>query len=120
MSITSQLFHDILWHGKTNVAFVIIPLEVDATIEITGLVFNNVICFFLEGVVKMLKMFLSNVFDFEDICCKVEPYWMEFVFHKLGVCGCLKYPCLARCFLRSLLARMQACGRPYIPLQISM
>jgi hypothetical protein len=47
MSITSQLFHDILWHGKINVAFIIIPLEVDATIEITSSVFNNVICFFL-------------------------------------------------------------------------
>ncbi len=63
MSITSQLFHDILWHGKINVVFIIIPLEVDATIEITGLVFNNAICFFSEGAVKMLNMFLSNVFD---------------------------------------------------------
>ncbi len=80
MSITGQLFHDILWHGKINVAFIIIPLENDATIEITSLVFNNVICFFLEGVVKMLKMFLSNVFDSEVIYCKIEPYRTGFVF----------------------------------------
>ena len=63
MSIMGQLFHDILGHCKINVAFIMIPLEVDATIEITRLVFNNVICFFLEGIVKMLKMFLFNVFD---------------------------------------------------------
>ena len=37
MNITGQLFHDILGHGKINVAFIIIPTEVDATIEITGL-----------------------------------------------------------------------------------
>ncbi len=74
------MFHDILWHGKINIAFIIIPLEVDATIEITGLVFNNVICFLSEGVVKMLKMFLSNVFDSKVIYCKVEPYQMGFVF----------------------------------------
>jgi hypothetical protein len=80
MSIAGQLFHDILWHGKINVAFIIILLEVDATIEITGLVFNNVICFYLKGIVQMLKMFLSNVFDFEVIYCKVEPYQAGFVF----------------------------------------
>jgi hypothetical protein len=42
ISTTGQLFHDILWHGKINVAFILIPLEVDATIEITNLVFNKV------------------------------------------------------------------------------
>ncbi len=74
MSITGQLLHDILGHGKINVAFIIIPLEFDATIEITGLVFNNVISFLSEGIVKMLEMFLANVFDPEVIYCKVEPY----------------------------------------------
>ncbi len=74
MNITGQLFHDILGHGKINVAFIIIPLEVDATIEITSLVFNNVICYLLEGVVKMLEMFFANVFDPKVIYCKVEPY----------------------------------------------
>jgi hypothetical protein len=80
MSITGRLFHDILGHCKINVAFIMIPLEVDATIEITGLVFNNVICFFLEGIVKMLKMFLSNLFDPKVFYCKVEPYQMGFLF----------------------------------------
>jgi hypothetical protein len=80
MSITGQLFHDILGHGKINVAFIIIPLEVDATIEITGSVFNNVICFFSEGVIKMSKMVLSSVFDPEVLYCKVEPYRTGFVF----------------------------------------
>jgi hypothetical protein len=80
MSITGQLFHDILEHGKINVAFIVIPLEVDATIETTGTVFNNVMYFFSEGIVKMLEMFLANVFDPEVIYCKVEPYPMGFVF----------------------------------------
>jgi hypothetical protein len=80
MSITGQLFHDILGHDKINIAFIIIPLEVDATIEITGLVFNNVICFLSEGVVKMLEMFLANVFDPKVIYCKVESYRMGIMF----------------------------------------
>ncbi len=80
MSITGQLFHDILGHGKINVAFIVIPFDVDATIEITGLVFNNVICFFLEGIIKMLELFLADVFDPKVIYCKVEPYQMGFIF----------------------------------------
>ncbi len=80
MSKTGQLFHDILGHGKINIAFILIPLEVDAIIEITSLVFNNVICFFLEGIVKMLEMFLTNVFDPKVIYYKVEPYRTGFVF----------------------------------------
>jgi hypothetical protein len=74
MSMMSQLCHDILWHGKINVAFIIIPLEVDTIIEITSLVFNNVICFMSEGIIKMLEMFLANVFDPKVIYCKVGPY----------------------------------------------
>ncbi len=80
MSITGQLIHDILGNGKINVAFIIIPLEVDATIEITRSFFNNVICFLFEGVIKMLEMFLANVFDLKVIYCKVEPYRMGFMF----------------------------------------
>jgi hypothetical protein len=80
MSITGQLFHDILVHGMINVAFIIFPLEVDATIEITGLVFNNVICFLSKGVVKMLEMFLANVFDPKVIYYKVKPYQTGFMF----------------------------------------
>ncbi len=84
MSITGQLFHDILGHGKINIAFIIIPLEVDYTIEITSLVFNNVICFLSEGIVKMLEMFLANVFDPKVIYCKVKPYQTGFMFPKTG------------------------------------
>ncbi len=80
MSLTGHLFHDIFGYGKNNVAFIIIPLEVDATIEITSLVFNNVICIFLEGIIKMLEMFLANVFDSKVVYCKIEPYQMGFMF----------------------------------------
>ncbi len=84
MSIMGQLFHDILGHGKINVAFIIIPLEFDATIEITSSVFNNVICFLSEGVVKMLEMFLANAFDPKVIYCKVEPCRKGFMFPYTG------------------------------------
>jgi hypothetical protein len=80
MSITGQLFDDMLGHGKINVAFIIIPLEVDATIEITGLVFSNVICFLSEGIVKTLEMFLAYEFDPKVIYCKIEPYRTGFMF----------------------------------------
>ncbi len=32
VSITSELLHDVCWHGKVNVSIVVIPFKVDATI----------------------------------------------------------------------------------------
>jgi hypothetical protein len=32
VSITSELFHDIVWHGKVGVSLVVIPFQVDAAI----------------------------------------------------------------------------------------
>ncbi len=41
MSITGKLLHAILGHGEINITFVIMPSEVNATVEIANLVFNN-------------------------------------------------------------------------------
>jgi hypothetical protein len=105
MSITGQLFHDILGHGQINVAFIIIPLEVDATIENTGSIFNNVICFFSEGLVKMVKMFLTHVFDPEVIYCKVEPYWMGFVLTLTGSLWLFKVSVFGKALLEKLVGQ---------------
>ena len=51
MSITSHLFHHIFGHFQVNIAFVIIPLEVDSTIEIIKAVFNNGIRLLVECIV---------------------------------------------------------------------
>ncbi len=32
VSITSELFHDLFWHGMVNVTLIVIPFQVDAAI----------------------------------------------------------------------------------------
>ncbi len=51
MSIMSHLFHHIFGHVQVDIAFVIIPLEVDATIEINEAVFNNFVRILSECVI---------------------------------------------------------------------
>jgi hypothetical protein len=46
MSITGKLLHDILGHGEVDITFLIMPREVNATVEIANLVFNDVLGFF--------------------------------------------------------------------------
>ncbi len=54
VSITGELLHDIFGHGEVNISLGVIPLEVDATIEITGAVFDDVVRLSLEGFVEVL------------------------------------------------------------------
>ena len=46
MSVTGKLLHNILGHGEVDMTFFIMPREVNVTVEMAGLVFNNVIGFF--------------------------------------------------------------------------
>jgi len=41
--ITGELFHDVLWHGKINITFGIVPLEFDTAVEIANAILNNVV-----------------------------------------------------------------------------
>jgi hypothetical protein len=43
MRVTGKLLHDILGHGEVDITFFIMPKEVNATVEITNLVFSNVL-----------------------------------------------------------------------------
>jgi hypothetical protein len=45
MSITGKLLHDILGNGEVDITFFIMPKEVNATVDIANLVFNNVVGF---------------------------------------------------------------------------
>jgi hypothetical protein len=54
VSIMDELLHDAFGHGEVNVSLGVIPLEVDATLEITGAVFDNVIRLSSERDVEVL------------------------------------------------------------------
>ncbi len=69
VSITGELFHDVFEHGKVDISLGVVSLEVDATVEVTGTVLNNVVSFSLEGIVEMLQCVLANVLDLEVVHC---------------------------------------------------
>ncbi len=45
MSVMGKLLHGILGHEEVNIAFIIMPREDNATVEIADSVFNDVIGF---------------------------------------------------------------------------
>jgi hypothetical protein len=45
MSVMGKLLHDILGHGEIDITYFIMPREVNATVEIANLVFNDVVGF---------------------------------------------------------------------------
>ena len=52
--ITDELLHDILWHGKINITFGIVPLEFDTAVKIANAILDNVIGFGAKTVVEVL------------------------------------------------------------------
>ncbi len=54
VSLTGELLHDVFEHGEVNISLGIIPHAVDATIEITNVVFDDVVSLSLEGTVEVL------------------------------------------------------------------
>ncbi len=48
--IMGELFHDIFGHEEVNISLGVIPLEVDATVWITGTVLDDVVSFSSERI----------------------------------------------------------------------
>ncbi len=82
VSVASQLFEHILWHGKVDVAFVVIPLEVDA-----GTVFHHLKGFCLKGIVEVLEMGFADVLNTKVINGKIKLHRTKFVLPETGSMG---------------------------------
>jgi hypothetical protein len=63
----SELFNDIVRHRKVNIFSCVILFQVDATIEI------------FDGIVEVLEVVFTNLFDTKVIDRKVEPGGVVFV-----------------------------------------
>ncbi len=73
MAVLRELFHDVFGHGEIHIMFVVIPFKVDAAVEVTCTIFDDFVCFFADGIIKVLEVFFANVLDAEVINCMVEP-----------------------------------------------
>jgi hypothetical protein len=66
---TGELFHDVFGHGKVDISLGVVPFEVDATVEVTSMVLDNVVSFSPEEIVEMLQGVLANVPDPKVVHC---------------------------------------------------
>ena len=69
---------------------------------------------------SVLMRFMASIWDVyhmpKSSTQRVNVFCHETCFHSPGMHVHSMYPCGVSRFLRSLLARMPACGRPYMPL----
>ncbi len=79
VGLPCELFHYVFWHGEVNKFLSIVPFKVDTAVEVACSVLNNFICLFLEGIIEVLCVVLSNVFDPGVIESKVEPDGARFM-----------------------------------------
>jgi hypothetical protein len=80
MTLSCELFHDVFGHGEIDIRFVVIAFKVDSTVEVTSMILDDFSCFFLEGIIKVLKVLVANVLNLEVIYCKIEPGGASLVF----------------------------------------
>ncbi len=73
VGIPCELLHYIFGHGEVDILLLVVLFKVDAAVEVAYVVFNNFICLFVKGVVDVLEVVFTDVFDSEVVDSKVEP-----------------------------------------------
>ena len=66
MLVFLEDFFDISWHRKVDRASVVIPLELDSTVQIAGPVFGEFV-FLFDACDEVVDVLLSNVFNAEIV-----------------------------------------------------
>ncbi len=87
MPVFLQLFDDVTRHGNVKGARVIIPLEVDAAVEIAVPILCEFI-FFLYIPNEVVNVFLTRIFHPEIVHSEREGDWASYVHPEAGsVCA---------------------------------
>ncbi len=73
VGIPCELLHYIVGHGEVNILLLVVPFKVNATVEVPYAVFDNFICFFAKGIVEVLEVVVTDMFDSKVVDSKVEP-----------------------------------------------
>jgi hypothetical protein len=71
VGIPCELLHYIFGHGEVDILLLVVPFKVDAAVEVTYAVFDNFICFFAKGIVEVLDVVFTNLFDSKVVDSKV-------------------------------------------------
>ncbi len=72
MVISGEVLDCIDGHSNVYPTFAIIPLKIDATVEIASPILNNFVCFSVQHREEVLEIFIADVFDTKVINTHVE------------------------------------------------
>ena len=79
---------DVVFHGKDTCALGVVPIEIDAGVQVTLPVFNDFIVFF-EGILNLVDVTIANIFDNKVIDDEDEEDKATFVVPKTNSGGAL-------------------------------
>ena len=71
-------FGDVVVHGEATGAFGVVPLGIDAGVQVTLPVFGGIVVFF-EGISKVVGVAVAYIFNTKVINNKAEEYRAPFV-----------------------------------------
>jgi hypothetical protein len=83
MPVFLQLFDDVTRHGNVEGARIVIPLEVDATVEIAIPILCEFI-FFLYAPNEVVNVFLMRIFYPKIVHDKREGDWVRYMHPEAG------------------------------------
>jgi hypothetical protein len=85
VSMTGELVHDVFGHEEVNIYLGVISLEVNATIEITGVVFEDVVRLSSEAIVEVLYCVFANYLILKSSTARLNYMVWDTWLNKPGV-----------------------------------
>ncbi len=77
MVISGEVFYHIDRHGYVYPLCIVVPIELDAAVQITCPIFNNLIQLSMQCLKEVFEMFVADVFDAEVINAQIESNGMR-------------------------------------------
>jgi hypothetical protein len=62
MIVTCEVFDCMHRHCNVYPLLIVVPLQIDATVEVTSSIFNNVIGLSAQGSKEVFEFFITNIF----------------------------------------------------------
>jgi hypothetical protein len=105
VGVPCELLHYIFGHGEVDILILVVPFKVDAAVEVAYAVFHNFICFFVRGIIEVLEVVFTNVFDFKVVDSKIEPNGVRVMLPQAGSVGLFMVTMSCKSFLEELVGK---------------
>ena len=74
MVISCEVFNRIDWHCNVYPLCTVVPVELDATVQIAHPVLDNFIHFSPQCLIEVFEIFIADLFDAEVVNAQIEPH----------------------------------------------